>query len=396
LAQWHDGRLDTAHAKLLDWALQNNLIDSSAIAPKLAALRFEMDRADESLPAPMRVLSMADGSGQDERVYLRGKHQNLGDVAPRRFLEAVCGANPPVVVAGSGRLDLARRIVDPANPLFARTAVNRIWYHLFGRGIVPTVDNLGALGEPPTHPELLDWLAHEFVASGWSQKKLIRDLMLSRTYQLSSRPCDANCEQQDPANMLWHRANVVRLEGEVIRDCLLKVSGRLNGAMFGPSVPAYLTAFTESKFQPKKSGPLDGDGRRSIYLEVRRNHLPSMMLVFDTPTPFTTVGRRNVSNVPAQALTMLNDPLVIKLAQDWAERVLAETPDRSPRERIVQMYESLLCRLPTEVEADAAETFIERQGDLLGVAGENRAQHIGAWSDFAHALFNDKEFLLRN
>jgi hypothetical protein len=344
----------------------------------------------------MRVLAMADGSGQDEHLYLRGKHQNLGDVVPRRFLEALNGVDQPVSGRGSGRLELARRLVDRANPLFSRTAVNRIWYHLFGRGIVPTVDNLGAQGEPPTHPDLLDWLADEFADSGWSQKQLIRELMLSRTYQMSSRPVAAISEQRDPANLLWHRANVRRLEGEAIRDCLLAVSGRLNDTMFGPSVPAYIGPFAESNRQPPTSGPLDGDRRRSIYLEVRRNFLPPMMLVFDTPTPFTAVGRRNESNVPAQALTMLNDPLIVQLSREWAERVLVETPDVSPRKRIVRMYATALCRPPNDAELDASEKFIQRQGELLGIPADERHNHVNAWADFAHVLFNHKEFVLRN
>jgi hypothetical protein len=396
LRQWHAGSLDRAHAELLNWMLRENLIDTSAVDAKLSELRRQMQQTDESLPLPMRVLAMADGSGQDEHLYLRGKHQNLGDVVPRRFLEALNGADQPVSGRGSGRLQLARRLVDRANPWFSRTAVNRIWYRLFGRGIVPTVDNLGAQGEPPTHPDLLDWLADEFADSGWSQKQLIRELMLSRTYQMSSRPVAATSEQRDPANMLWHRANVRRLEGEAIRDCLLAVSGRLNDTMFGPSVPAYIGPFAESNRQPATSGPLDGDRRRSIYLEVRRNFLPPMMLVFDTPTPFTAVGRRNVSNVPAQALTMLNDPLVVQLSRDWAERVMAASPHASPRQRIERMYETALCRPPSEAELNASEDFIQRQGELLGIPADERHNHVNSWADFAHVLFNHKEFVLRN
>ena len=395
LTQWHADNLDAAHDELLNWVLQNDLMGTSAIAAKLAEPRFQTEQADESLPAPMKILAMADGSGQDEQVYLRGKHQNLGDTVPRRFLEAVSGADQASVNAGSGRLELARQIVDRANPLFARAAVNRIWHHLFGRGIVSTVDNLGVQGEPPTHPELLDWLADEFANRGWSQKQLIRELVLSRTYQMSSRPMDAASEQQDPTNLLWHRANIWRLEGEAIRDSLLAVSGRLNGTMFGPSVPAHISQFAESNRQPKTKGPLDGEGRRSVYLEVRRNFLPPMMLVFDTPTPFTAVGRRTNSNVPAQALTMLNDPLVADLAHQWATRTLKELGDASPRHRIDQMYETALCRLPNESEVQAAEKFFQRQGELLGVPIGDREHDVRVWSDLAHVLFNHKEFVLR-
>jgi hypothetical protein len=396
LGQWHFGTLDVEHAKLLDWALRKNLIDTASIAAKLADLRSAMGEANESLPAPMTVLAIADGTGQDEHIYLRGKHQNLGEVVPRRFLEAIYGADQPPVGNGSGRLELARRITDPTNALFARTAVNRVWHYLFGRGIVPTVDNFGLQGERPTHPELLDWLAEEFVKQNWSQKKLIRTLVLSRTYQMSSRPFDPAAEQLDPANLLSHRANVRRLEGEAIRDSMLAVSGRLHRTMFGPSVPAHLSPYAESRFQPKTSGPLDGDGRRSVYLEVRRNHLPPMLLVFDTPTPFTSIGRRTVSNVPAQALTMLNDPLVVDLARQWAEHVLNQYTDQARRRRIELMYESALCRSPTETELHAAESFIERQGELLGVPVADRDVELKIWSDLAHVLFNHKEFVLRN
>ena len=220
--------------------------------------------------------------------------------------------------------------------------------------------------------------------------------MLSRTYQMSSRPADAAGEQQDPANMLWHRANVRRLEGEAIRDCLLPFRAGWTRRCSVPSVPAHISPFAESKFSPKTSGPMDGDGRRSVYLEVRRNHLPPMLLAFDTPTPFTTVGRRNVSNVPAQALTMLNDPLVASLAQRWAKQVLTNFADRPQRQRIERMYETALCRLPTETELDAAEKFIQRQGELLGVPPADRDRDLATWSDLAHVLFNDKEFVLRN
>jgi hypothetical protein len=186
------------------------------------------------------------------------------------------------------------------------------------------------------------------------------------------------------------------LEGEAIRDSLLAVSGRLNDTMFGPSVPAHISPFAESNRQPPTSGPLDGDGRRSIYLEVRRNFLPPLMLVFDTPTPFTSVGRRTVSNVPAQALAMLNDPLVADLAQHWAKRVLQEYADESPQRRIEHMYETALCRLPSEAELVAAEKFIRRQGELREVSPADRENDVKIWSDLAHVLFNHKEFVLRN
>jgi hypothetical protein len=397
LAQLHADDLDAAHAELLNWALRRQLLDISATQDKLAELRAQAIDANIALPKPMRVLAMADGSGEDEHVYLRGKHRNLGDLAPRRFLEAVSGIDVPQLGTGSGRLGLAQRIVDPSNPLFARVAVNRIWHHLFGRGIVPTLDNFGVQGESPSHPELLDWLANDFATHGWSQKRLIRKLALSRAYRMSSSPADAESEQRDPANVQLHRAGVMRLEGEVIRDCLLQVSGSLDERMFGESIPAHIDQFTESKFQPKTNGPLDGNGRRSIYLEVRRNYLSPMMLAFDTPTPFTTVGRRNVSNVPGQALIMLNDPLVASLARQWAERLMIALPVAPPEQRINYMFQSVLCRPPTRQEREAAQRFLDQESKLLGLhLTDEMTNNVQAWSSCAHVLFNHKEFVLRN
>jgi hypothetical protein len=215
----------------------------------------------------------------------------LGDAAPRRFLEALAGDKPLTVAHGSGRLELARQMTDPAlNPLIGRVMVNRAWHHLFGRGLVASVDNFGVLGEKPTHPELLDYLADQFVREGWSTKKLIRMLVLTRAYQMSSRP-DAQADAADPENLLLHRMRLRRLEGEAIRDAMLSISGRLDETRFGPSVPVFLTEFQDGRGRPA-SGPLDGNGRRSIYLAVKRNFLSSLLLAFDTPVPFSTVGRR--------------------------------------------------------------------------------------------------------
>ena len=262
------------------------------------------------------------------------------------------------VARGSGRLELARQMTDPAlDPFVPRVMVNRIWHHLFGRGIVASVDNFGVLGEAPTHPELLDYLADQFVKDGWSVKKTIRTLVLSSAYRMSSHPTDA--DKDDPQNLLLHRARLRRLEGEAIRDAMLSVSGRLDLKMYGPSVPVHLTPFLEGRGRPA-DGPLDGDGRRSLYIAVRRNFLSPMMLAFDTPSPFSTVGRRTVSNVPAQALILMNDPFVHQQAEVWAKRVIGQ--GGSDKERITRMYLAAFSRPPTDVEMSACL-------DFLGTAG---------------------------
>src|SRR5262249_31622482 len=161
----------------------------------------------------------------------------------RRFLEALAGPNRLPVARGSGRLELARQMTDPGlNPLLSRVMVNRVWHHLFGRGLVASVDNFGVMGEPPTHPALLDYLADQLVTEGWSIKRLIRTLVLSSTYRMSAHTEERNA-RADPQNLLWHRMRIRRLEGEAIRDAMLVVSGRLDRRVYGPPVPVHLTPF---------------------------------------------------------------------------------------------------------------------------------------------------------
>ena len=277
------------------------------------------------------------------------------------------------------------------SPFAARVAVNRIWHHLFGRGIVPSVDNLGVLGQAPTHPELLDHLATQFIKDGWSTKRMIKSLLLTRTYQMSSHPMEPE-DTTDPDNLLWHRMPIKRLQGEVIRDALLAVSGRLDPTPFGPSVPIHLTPFMEGRGRPGASGPLDGNGRRSIYIAVRRNFLSPMMLAFDTPSPFSTVGRRTSSNVPAQALILMNDPLVIELAKRWADRLLVD-PALSPEQRIDAMYQTALARPASDAEKSEALAFLDAQSARFGLPETQRRTSPQAWADLCHVMFNVKEFV---
>ena len=341
---------------------------------------------EAKIPAPRRAPTIRDGTGIDEHVFVRGSHKNLGVVAPRAFLEAF--GKPRFSAAGSGRLELAKDITDPANPLVARVIVNRLWKHHFGEGIVRSPDDFGLQGQRPTHPELLDWLATEFVQT-WSLKRMHRLMLLSAAYRQSSRAEPEQAEKAltaDPQNVLLHRQNVQRLEAEAIRDSILLVSGRLNRAMEGQGILPYLTEYQVGRGKPA-SGPLDGNGRRSIYLAVRRNFLNPMFTAFDYPTPFTTIGRRTVSNVPAQALVMLNNPFVLQQAELWAKRTLG-TPNRTVAERLQAMYESAFGRLPTDDEVKVATQFLEEQAREYG-----KPDHPRAWGDLAHVLFNAKEFL---
>jgi hypothetical protein len=332
------------------------------------------------------AMAMLDGTGEDDRVLIRGNSSKPGDVEPRHFLTAVTGNQPLQIVTGSGRLELARQINDPANPLTSRVVVNRIWHYLMGRGIVPTTDDFGVLGQRPTHPELLDHLASRFMADGRSIKRMIRAIVLSRTYQISSHP-DSVAVAADPKNLLWHHRPPKRLEGEAIRDALLSLSGKLDPTMYGEAVPIHLTAFMDGRGRPGKSGPLDGAGRRSIYTAVRRNFISPFMLTFDSPTPFSTMGRRNVSNVPAQALILMNDPLVIELASQWAEQAIEK--QTTVESRISWMYQTAFARQPTVQEQAIAMGYVKTQV-TEGNTDENNLQ---LWTDLAHALINTKEFI---
>jgi len=366
--------------------------------PLLDAFR----KAEAALPAPQRALATADGSGVDEHVFIRGNSKKLGEIAPRRFLEVFGGTEAKPPDRGSGRLQLAEHLLDPSKtPLVARVIVNRVWQHHFGEGIVRSPDDFGVLGQTPTHPELLDYLAAEFVKNGWSLKKLHKMMVLSSTYQQTSgvRGQESGVRSQasgpaaseiDPDNKLLHKMSVRRLEAEVIRDAILAVSGRLDRTAYGPSVPVHLTPFMVGRGRPAASGPLDGNGRRSIYIAVRRNFLTPMFVAFDYPTPFSTMGRRSVSNVPAQALTMLNNPLVIQQAELWAKKAVAET-SLSAAERVRKMYETSLSRPPTPQELADALAFLDEQTRIYGRADDPRA-----WAEFAHVLFNVKEFIFVN
>ena len=340
-----------------------------------AGVRFESRLAPASL----------EGNGVDESVFVRGSPKGLGEQVPRRFLEALAGPGP-LAPRGSGRLELARQMTDPVlDPFLPRVLVNRVWHHLFGRGIVASVDNFGVLGDAPSHPELLDFLADRFVREGWSLKKLVRELVLSRTYRMSSRP-DPDADRADPQDLLLHRMRLRRLEGEVVRDAILAVSGRLDRKPYGPPVPIHLTPFLDGRGRPG-DGPLDGAGRRSLYLAVRRNFLSPLLLAFDTPIPFSTVGRRSVSNVPAQALILMNDPFVHRQAELWAKRVLA-TPGQ-PAGRIEGMYLRAFSRPPTPEERDACVAFLQAQARLHRTSADDPKP----WADLAHTLFNTKDFI---
>ncbi len=359
---------------------------------QLADLLKHYRQLESRIQPPQLAIAMTDGTPENEHVLIRGNPKKPGDEVPRRFLEvfdAKQASVPTESTRGSGRLELALRIANPENPLTPRVIVNRIWFHHFGRGIVATPDDFGKQGQPPSHPELLDYLTAEFLHGGWSIKSLHRLIVLSNAYRMSSDTNDPQAEQRDPQNVLLHRMPLRRLEGEVIRDAMLALSGRLDRRMEGPSVAPYLTDFMEGRGRPGKSGPLDGDGRRSIYINVRRNFLTPMFLAFDYPTPFTTTGRRSVSNVPAQALSMMNNPFVVQQGELWSRRH-GEDSQKDVNSRIDRLFVEAFGRRPTEKELSAALQFVARDA---ATGSSNPADDQRAWADLCHALFNVKEFV---
>jgi Protein of unknown function (DUF1553) len=259
--------------------------------------------------------------------------------------------------------------------------VNRVWQHLFGRGIVASSDNFGVLGEQPSHPELLDFLADEFRRDGWSLKRVIRRMVLSHAYRMRSQPTPDGAAL-DPVNALWHRSAVRRLEGEIVRDAILAVSGRLDGTQSGPPVPVFLTQFMQGRGRPGESGPLDGDGRRSIYQAVRRNFLNPFLLTFDAPRPASAVSRRSQSNVPAQALILLNNEFVHDQSRVWAERLLRETNGHSDS-AVTKAFRLALAREPSPDETAALRELISTDPDQL----------VTDLAAVCHVLLNHKEFI---
>lgn len=342
----------------------------------------ELHKLEQQIPAARYALATADGTGDDEHIFIRGNHRSPGETATRGLSPLFCGLKPIQIRTGSGRLELADRLTDPAcNPLIARVIVNRVWKHHFGEGLVRSVDDMGHMGETPSHPELLDYLATWFIQEGWSLKKLHRLMVLSHTYRLASSNGDEATNRLDPQLRWLSHMPMRRLEAEAIRDAMLAISGRLQHEQVEAGVMPYLTAIMQGRGRPSISGPLDGNKYRSIYQSVRRNFLPTLMTCFDFPTPFTAIGKRSLSNTPSQGLTMMNDPLVKELARHWATEMIKQYEEKTTR--LQAMYISAFARVPGDEEKELAFQFLaEQQGN------EN-----SAWTELAHALFCSKEFL---
>ncbi len=367
--------------------------DTVNVSAELKSLEAKLKQLQESGPKRPLVMSVREEEKiEDTFVHVRGSVHNLGAKAPRGFLQVATPGTPPIVPEKqSGRREFADWIASPSNPLTARVMANRAWHWLFGAGLVRTTDNFGTTGELPSHPELLDHLAAQFIAQGWSVKKLVREIMLSRTYQLSSEvgrgvltappatstPRSGALRQRalpaavDLENRLFSRANRRRLDAECLRDTMLSVSGQLRSERGGPSFKSAQSADYGFNFT---------EPRRSVYVPAFRNALPEIFEAFDFADPSMVVGVRNVSTAAPQALFLMNHPFVREQAKLAAQRLLAEKlPDDDAR--LSRACRLALGRAPTDGEKSVANKCL---------GGETDA--VTAWTDFFHALFASADF----
>jgi hypothetical protein len=329
--------------------------------------------------------------GQDARIAIRGEPANLGDTVPRgtiRFLSDTIKDAPTPPAVGSGRLELARSIADPRNPLTARVYVNRVWLHLFGEGLVRTPDDFGHLGEPPVHGALLDHLAGRFMDEGWSTKKLVRAIVSSSAWKMASAARPENVVT-DPENRLWHHHPRRRLEAEPLRDSLLAVSGRLDRTLGGPPIDPH--RMREDPMKRLFSGPVDGLGRRSLYIRMTLMEPPRFLGIFNQPIPRVTNGKRDRTTVPEQALAMLNDPFVLAMADAWAARVVATGPESVPVGAAAMLL-AALGRPPAAADVQRLVAVADRCAAARGVPEDARATSPAVWRDVAHSIFMLQEF----
>lgn len=366
---------------------------------------FRRNRPEPELPLPPmpspeipRAMGVREGRPADCHLLVRGEVSQRGDRVPRGFVEVLNTVPaPPIPARASGRLELASWLTRPENPLTARVVVNRTWRHLFGRGLVRTADDFGMLGERPTHPELLDHLAIRFREGGGSMKSLIREIVLSRTYQLAHDTDDLALEV-DPENALLWRSSLRRLDAEAIRDAMLQVSGTLD---LKPAMGSPVSKLGDGRVGRGMGGPREDSVRRkrSVYLPVIRGFVPESLELFDFAESSLVVADRDTTNVPSQALYLLNNPEVVELARAFARRLLADA-GLSPRQRIDRAYRLALGRPPTSAELARALEFLRDEltrtprppgpGRPRGRAGAPPGEL--AWTMFSQALLASAEF----
>ena len=346
---------------------------------ELGKLRAALKQLEDNPPPLVSAMGVTDGNATELPVFVRGDHNTPASFKqPRRFPQ-VLSDGKPLGNENSGRLALAQWIADKKNPLTARVMVNRVWRWHFGRGLVATTDNFGLLGERPSHPDLLDWLAAWFMDNGWSVKKLNTLILTSATYQMSSTASPAAL-QQDANNVLLSRAPLRRLEAEPLRDSLLELGGLLDKQVGG-----FVWTFENYKLvfnHTSEDATTYESNRRALYLPVIRNHVYDLFELFDFPDPGTVNGNRADSTIAPQALYLMNSPLVLRATESIAEALLKEG-DLTNAQRVQRLYAQVFNRPPTVKETQRAVVFIN-----------NFAQdRLASWQALSQALVSSNEFL---
>ncbi len=400
LVRLADYKPDPAAAKKADVTADPKDIDRAAFRNFFMRMRSSSDFAKPSTPIkPLAMGVREDSRPGNVNILNRGEIDQPGQLVKRGFLSIPAIKDPPTISSGqSGRWDLARWITKSDNPLTARVMANRIWGHLFGHAIVASVDNFGTTGEKPTHPELLDHLAAQFMHDGWSVKSLIRSIMLSSAYQQSAAFDKAKYAIDPDNHNLW-RQNQRRLEAEAIRDAMLAASGKINLA---PPVASIALDFPET---PLGAGGgrfnfgelISNTSHRSVYLPILRNMLPEALDVFDFADNANVTGQRDVTTVAPQALYMLNNTFVIHMAQAMTDRIAtARLPTDAAR--VEMAYKLTLGRPASSTERDRALNYIQvfLRDPKAATSRDPYTNKAAAWSSLCQALFASAEFRYLN
>ncbi len=355
-------------------ALADKTPASASKNSPLPTLAAEVKRLKEQAPRRALVMSVSEEAQiEDARIHVRGSVHTLGAVVPRGFLSVAETQSPRFSHTESGRRELAEWLASDRNPLTARVFVNRVWHWLFGAGLVRTTDNFGTTGELPSHPALLDDLASRFMEEDWSIKWLVRHIVTSHSYRISSEETPES-RVLDPENRLVSHANRRRLDAECLRDAMLMAAGTLRQEMGGPTFPNELSADYDYH---------DDSTRRSLYSPVFRNALPEVFEAFDFADPSLVVGRREASTVAPQALFLINHPFVLAQARALSRRLLMTATHDDVRATLASHW--ILGRAPT---------IEERRITLRFVAGATDPEE--AWAQVAQALFGSLDFRFLN
>jgi hypothetical protein len=366
-------------------------------AARYKELAKELAKFDNIKPAELPVAqTMIDNASAPPKTHVLkvGVYSNLMEEVEPGFLTLLDGGAPAKIEKPAGRETSGRRtalanwLTDPANPLTARVMANRIWHYHFGRGLSGNPSDVGLMGERPSHPELLDYLAAAFVENGWSIKKMHRLILLSNTYQLSSDFNETAAKVDSDNRLLW-RFSRRRLEGETVRDAMLAVSGKLNLKMHGPGVFPPLPPGVVTRGGWKQREDESEANRRSVYVFVRRNTRYPMFEAFDMPDTHESCARRNVTTSAGQALELMNNELVLDWARSLAARVANDAAGMSPQSQVERAFKLVYTRPPTAEETKTALAFLDRHDKITG-------DRKATLADFCHMLLNSNEFLYLN